>query len=282
MIIDFHTHAFPARIAPSTIDKLSRQSHSAAFTDGTPDGLRAAMARAGVTHSVILPVATNPLKVSAVNDISLSLNGQGGLIYFGCIHPEAPNWHEELSRIAAGGLKGIKIHPIYQNADIDSPAFLRILTRAGELGLTVVTHAGDDIGFPGATQSAPEKIASALRQAGPLRLVLAHMGGWRVWRRAAELLSDSGAYIDTSFSLGAILPIEDGHYAAGELELMDEAGFLSIIRQYGSGRVLFGSDAPWDSQQHALEGLLALPLTEEEREDILWRNAAGLLGLGKI
>ena len=37
----------------------------------------------------------------------------------------------------------------------------RILERAGELGLIIVTHAGDDIGFPGvvrcACPSAPER-----------------------------------------------------------------------------------------------------------------------------
>ena len=45
MIIDFHTHIFPDRIAPRTIAKLEKIGKTRAFTDGTQNGLLASMER---------------------------------------------------------------------------------------------------------------------------------------------------------------------------------------------------------------------------------------------
>ena len=43
MIIDFHTHIFPDRIAPVTIQKLSEKAQIPAYTDGTLDDLKRSM-----------------------------------------------------------------------------------------------------------------------------------------------------------------------------------------------------------------------------------------------
>ena len=48
MIIDFHTHIFPDRLAPRTIAKLEKIGKTRAFTDGTQNGLLASMERSGV------------------------------------------------------------------------------------------------------------------------------------------------------------------------------------------------------------------------------------------
>ena len=73
-------------------------------------------------------------------------------------------------------MRGVKSHPAYQKTDLDDPKYLRILERAGALGLIVVTHAGYGIGFPGCACCTPEKARSALRQVGPVKLVLALLG----------------------------------------------------------------------------------------------------------
>ena len=277
MIIDFHTHTFPDKIAAAAIDKLQHASHSKAFTNGSVSGLRSSMQRAGIDRSVVLPVATNPLKVSAMNDISCELTGQNGLIYFGCIHPDMEGAGAELTRVAGKGLKGIKIHPVYQDVDIEDPRFLRILDRAGQLGLAVVMHAGDDIGFPGVVRCSPEMTARALRQVGPVQLICAHMGGWRNWDRAAECLADTSAMIDTAFSLGAITPLEEDYYKEEELQMLGAEEFCGLVRAFGSDRVLFGTDSPWDDQKVALEAIRVLDLTDEEKEKILGGNAQRIL-----
>ena len=126
MIIDFHAHTFPERVAAAAIPKMQAAGHCKAFLDGTATALKRSMQQAGIHRSVVLPVATNPLKVSAINDLSIAQTEQEGLIYFGGIHPLQEDWKEELCRIAMAGLKGIKIHPQYQGVDFDDPRYLRI------------------------------------------------------------------------------------------------------------------------------------------------------------
>ena len=282
MVFDIHTHTFPDSIARSTIEKLQSLSHTRPFSDGTQAGLAASMAAAGVDGSLVLPVATNTRQVVHVNDSSARLNDLGpetGIWSFGCMHPDFDGWKEELARVRGLGLKGIKLHPQYQDTDFDDPRYLRILDRCGELGLVVLTHAGLDIGMPGKDNCAPEMVARALEQVGPVKLVLAHMGGWRQWDRVEALLPGTGVYLDTSFSLGEITPLDDGHYRPGDLPLLDEAAFLRMVRRFGPDRILFGTDSPWDDQETALARLRALPLEPAELEAILGGNAKRLLGI---
>ena len=282
MIIDFHTHTFPDKIAASALKKLSEASHTRPFSDGTAAGLSEKARAAGIDRSVVLPVATSPKQVAHINDYAAKTNEstkETGLFSFGCIHPDYPDWSEELVRIAALGLKGVKIHPVYQDADIDDPRFLRILAKAGELGLIVVTHAGLDIGFPGVERCSPEMTLRAIKQVGPVKLVLAHMGGWRQWDTVSELLADSPVWIDTSFSLGTLSTLDDGYYAPEDLSLLDEKHFLRMVRAFGADRVLFGTDSPWSGQSEEIERIRSLPLKEEEKNLILGGNAQKLLNL---
>lgn len=282
MIIDMHTHSFPEKLAASTLEKLSAASHTRPFTNGTPRGLQASMREAGVGLSVVLPVATSPRQVEHVNDASARLNEtaeETGLLSFGCMHPDYEGWREELARVKALGMKGIKLHPVYQGADLDDPRYLRILDRAGELGLVIVTHAGLDVGFPGVVRCSPEMVRRAVAHVGPVKLVLAHMGGWRCWDRVLELLPELPVLIDTSFSVGRMSPLNDGFYQEEELRLLDSRGFLKLVRAFGAGRVLFGSDSPWSGQKESLEWVRSQPLTEEERTAILGGNAQNLLSV---
>lgn len=283
MIIDFHTHTFPDKIAAGAVGKLAANSHTHPFTGGTERELRASMAQAGIDRSVVLPVATSARQVPHVNDSSIRINENAadtGVLSFGCMHPDFEGWHGELGRLAAAGVKGVKLHPPYQEVDFDDPKYLRILNRCGELDLIVLTHAGLDVGLPGHEESTPEKIARALRAVGPVTLVLAHMGGWRRWSQAEALLPGTGVYLDTSFSLGAMTPTGDGFYqTADSLARLTEADFVRMIRLFGADHVLFGTDSPWENQSAEVDRIRALPLTDGERDAVLGGNAVRLLRL---
>lgn len=278
MIVDFHAHTFPDRIAAAAVSKLEQKAHAASFSDGTRDGLLRAMQKAGVEHAVVLPVATNPLKCASMNDTSHVLEGQDGLTYFAAIHPDAPDWREELGRAKAMGFKGVKIHPVYQEVDIDDPRFVRILSRCGELGLIVVMHGGEDIGYPGVTRCSPAMLRNALKQSGPVTLVAAHMGGWRNWQEVPEMLLDTGVYLDTAYTLGDIAPLDD-HYTPEQLKMIADETFCELVHAFGSRRVLFGTDSPWDDPATCIARISALPLTDAEKADILGLNARKLLDL---
>jgi len=282
MIVDIHTHTFPDKIAARTVDKLQSMSHTHPFTDGSVQALRASMAAAGVDRSVVVPVATNAHQVPHVNDASIALNEQGGgVLSFGCMHPDFDGWKTELSRLSENGVKGIKLHPVYQEVYFDDPRFLRILDRCAEVGLLVLTHAGRDVGFPDAADYvSPQRIASAMRQTDSVTLICAHMGGWRQWDDVERLLPETGVFIDTSFALGQMTPNGDGYYPTSEsLQLLSEAQFIRIVRAFGAERVLFGTDSPWGDQAESLRRFRALPLTDTESAAILGGNAQKLLGL---
>lgn len=279
-IIDFHTHTFPDPIADAAIDRLSRQANITAYTCGTAAGLLLAERAAGVDRSIILPVATKPEQVHHINDYAAAHNEHAfvtNMFSFGCIHPDYEDWKQELDRLAAANMRGVKIHPAYQKTDLDDPKYLRILERAGALGLIVVTHEGYDIGFPGCACCTPEKARSALRQVGPVKLVLAHMGGWRCWEQVQELLADTSALLDTSFSLGSLTPRDEA--LPLDRQMLSDEAFVSLVRTFGAERILFGSDCPWGSPQNDLQHIRRLPLSGEEKAAILGGNAKRLLGI---
>ena len=278
MIIDFHTHTFPDAIAEKAISGMQQRSHAAAFGSGTVSGLQEAMEKAGVSRSVVLPVATNPNKIASINTVSIEA-GCEELVYFGAMHPLVENWKEELNRLHAAGVPGIKIHPQYQGVDITDVRYLRILDHAAGLGLLTVMHAGDEIAYPGVVRCSPEMVRSVCDQLGNIPLVLAHMGGWKNWERVAENLCGTGCYLDTAISLGEIAALPDGYYAPSDLPLLSREAFVSLVRAFGSQRILFGTDSPWADQGAEVAKISSLPLEQEEIENIFYRNAARLLQL---
>lgn len=282
MIIDFHTHIFPKKIAAHAIATIEIKAATPAYTDGSLEALRASMAEAGVDISVLLSVATNPLKISHMNDLQIAgmETGDKDLIWFGCVHPYAPNWKEELQRIAAAGLKGIKLHPQYQGFVIDDPRAIRVLEKCGELGLIVVNHSGKEPAYPGVLTSTPQQIRNALKQAGPVTFVGAHMGALMCWDEALDMYGDlPNVYLETSWGLRQLMVGERGYYSQEALGLMEPDAFVKLIRDLGANRVLFGSDTPWRGQKQTVDGIWALPLTDEEKELIFHKNAEKLLNI---
>ena len=282
MIIDMHTHIFPEKISAAVIEKLSRTSRTPAFTDGTLDGLKKSMDAAQINFSVILPVATNTSQVEKINSSSAALNEKffgEGIISFGCIHPDFTNYREELSRVKNFGLKGIKIHPVYQDINLDDVKFLRILDRAAELDLIVVTHAGLDIGFPGVVRCSPQMARRVVEAVGEFKFVLAHMGGWKNWSEVLKILGDKKIFIDTSFSTGKIIPRNDFHWEEDDLKLLTPAQFMEFVKIFGADKILFGTDSPWTSATPSIDFIKNLPLAAEDKNKILGLNAQKLLEL---
>lgn len=280
MIIDFHTHIFPKKIAAHAIATIEIKAATPAYTDGSLDALRTSMKEADVDISVLLSVATNPLKIAHMNDLQIAgaEKGDPDLVWFGCVHPYAENWKEELERVAAAGLKGIKLHPQYQGFMIDDIRSIRVLEKCGELGLIVVNHSGKEPAYPGVYNSDPKQIRNALKQAGPVTFVGAHMGALQCWDEAFDMYGDlPNVYLETSWGLRSLKQGERGYYSQEALGLMTPETFVKLVRDFGADRVVFGSDIPWRGQKQTVEGIQALPLTKEEKELILHKNAEKLL-----
>ena len=281
MIIDFHTHTFPDSIAAKAVDSLSKKAHITAHTDGTVNGLLTSMDKSGIDISVLLPVATSARQVESINNHALRTNEEfeGRLISFGCIHPEYSGYKKELRRLKEDGIKGIKIHPVYQDEDIDGKAFLDIIYAACENDLIVITHAGLDIGFPGINRCSPKKCRNVINTIGEFKFVLAHMGGWNNWDEVPLYLGDTSAYLDTSFSSGRIQALSDGYWDDKDKEMLDKESFLKLIKCFGPSGILFGTDSPWSEQKASVEYMKSLGLEEDDLKKIFYQNACTLLGI---
>ena len=263
MLIDFHTHAFPPRIAGAAVDKLAHCSGGMKpQTDGTLDSLKEQMRKDGVDISVVLSIATNPQQQTKVNDFAAQMNEDPAIVAFGSVHPDAKDALEELERIKELGLKGVKFHPEYQNFYADDPRMLPIYRKINQLGLITLFHAGQDIGFAPPWHCLPEHLLGAKRWLeGPV--VAAHWGGYSCWKEVLEKLCGSEIYFDLSYGYGCIMK----PYAQ------------AIVEKHTPDRLLFGSDMPWHRPEWEKRLLNSLDIGDEDREKIYWKNAARLLDL---
>ena len=279
-IIDFHTHTFPDAIAEKTILSLEGRSHTRAFSDGTVSGLSLKIKEAGVSLAVVLPVVTNPLKAEKINRAAALVNEETKnthVFSFGGIHPDTPNYKEELKLIKELGLKGVKLHPAYQQVAFNDIRYQRIVGEAESLGLITVVHGGIDIGIAGEWAS-PRQTRLLYEAVKPQKLVVAHMGGWQLWSEVEDYLLETDLLFDTAFSLGDIA-YQDDFPKESRVKQLTKEKFAALVKKMGAERVLFGTDSPWTGHKEQIGLIQSCPLTDEEKALILGGNAKKLLEL---
>ena len=264
MVIDFHTHCFPDKIAEKAIQKLAYASGGLRpYTDGTLGGLRQSMAREGVDLSVVLSIATNAHQQTSVNDFAASINNGEDIVAFGSVYPDSEDALDELERIKSLGLKGVKLHPDYQGFAVDDPKMKPIYRKISTLGLITVFHAGLDYGFAPPYGGMPEAMRTAVGWFDS-PVVAAHWGGINCGEGVLRhLCGIDNLYFDTSFGY-SMMP---RYYAE------------SILEKQGADKLLFGTDTPWHSPALEWRLLDALGLSDDEREAIACGNAKNLLGI---
>ena len=263
MIIDFHTHCFPDKLAARAVQRLSDAGGGLmSYADGTLEGLRQQMTQHNIDLSVVLNIATKPEQQTNVNNFAASLDKESDLIAFGSVYPGAPDAFEELERIKELGLKGVKFHPEYQQFAVDDPRWKPLYRKISELGLITVFHAGVDYGFPPPYGCMPDGLASVL-DCFETPVVAAHWGGLQYGEDVLRHLCGREVYLDTSFGYGRL-----SKYHAE-----------MIIEKHGVDRLLFATDSPWHTAAMEWRLLNTLGLTEEEKEKLTCTNAKRLLGL---
>lgn len=260
MIIDFHTHMFPEKIAKGTIDFLAGVCRIEPFTDGTYAGLCESAKQAGIDRSVALPAVTKVSQVDSINRFAAQYQ-TGPVISFGGVHPACENYKEILRQIRDMGLKGIKLHPDYQDMYFDDIRYKRLVSYASELGLIVSVHAGRDPKCPLDVHCTPQMALEMIEDVRPEKLILAHMGGNELWDEVERLLVGQNVYFDTGVVLGR----------------MKEEQFVRMVRSHGADKILFATDSPWGGQKEFVRLLSDMPLTSEEKEQIFSGNACRLL-----
>lgn len=271
MIIDIHTHTFPDKIADSAIAHMEKDIVKGQGFEvkcariPTLEGLADSTKKAGMDLSVVCPVATNTRQPEKINRLSAELNermDETKVFHFGAVHPDCENYKEIIDDIVAMELKGIKLHPDYQNTFFDDEKYMRIVDYAANKGLGIIVHAGEDVGLPDTIHCTPDMVLNLWKHIQPDKLILAHMGGWRLWDEVEEKIIGLPVYLDTAVVLNRLFPVK-----------LENEQFQRMVKNHGADKILYGTDSPWYNQMQALEDFENSGLSKDNKELILGENA---------
>lgn len=260
-VIDAHCHIYPDKIAQKASDSTGDFYKIPSLLDGKISTLLEHGEKAGIGHFVVQSVATTPKQVSSINNFIADsvANSNGKFTGLGTLHPDSDDIEADVREIIDLGLKGVKLHPDIQKFKIDDYRMLKIYELC-EGKLPILIHTGDyRYDF-----SNPNRMMPILDIYKNLTVIGAHFGGWSIWEEATQKLKEyKNFYVDCSSSLYAMTPEK-----AKEL-----------IMEYGTKRVLFGTDYPMWKPETEIEKFMQIDLTEKQREDIFYNNTAKLFGI---
>ena len=267
-IIDIHTHYFPDSMASNTVKQLEEMSGVKGFGDGSLASLRQYMKEDGITIAINAPVATKPEQVISINRKMIEHNSKAenrDIICFGSMHPyfsRVGNISEEIEFLVKNNIKGIKLHTEYQKFYPDDGRMKKIYEECAKNNIIILFHAGVDLAYDADdVNGTPKRFAEVAKVKG-LKLILAHMGGYRLWDEVYRFIAGSGVYLDTAYTAE-----------------MEPKVIKGIIDKHGTDKILFGSDFPWQRSIQIREKLKQCYPDTETLENILYKNGAKLLGL---
>ena len=157
------------------------------------------------------------------------------------------------------GLSGLKLHPTNLHMDADDLRLVPVLRKAAELGVPVMFHANPcRLGFH--DNCAPDKINRMIQVFPDLQIITAHLGGMK-WQDAVS----GCTWADMSYILPKLVKL----YGIEQTN--------RILRAFGPERLIFGTDFPDGDYEAYFEILDRMDFTEEEIDQITWKNIQGLL-----
>jgi hypothetical protein len=183
---------------------------------------------------------------------------------FGGVHPEEEDRVEEFERMMnQHKLSGLKLPQCMQQFHVNDRRMFPVYERAEHLDVPVLFHMGMDR-IPGMDiYGHPPDIEDVAHSFPRLRIIIAHLGTPFLDETENVLRKHEMVFADISFFI----------------EIQDAKSAASIMRKMGLEKLMFGSDFPFIKPGNAIESLLCLGLSDDEKEMILWRNAARILKL---
>jgi predicted TIM-barrel fold metal-dependent hydrolase len=169
---------------------------------------------------------------------------------------------DELTRVARRGVKVLKLHPHTQKFDVADPRVLKLVQRAGALGVVVLMDNANIIAGDS------ERLFDLAVRAPKTTFVFAHIGGlnFRFWNVLALARTTKDFFMDNIYFdiSGTVVLVADSPV---------EKEFVWTLRNVGIDRVLLGSDYPQFSLAQTLNALERLDLDESEKAKIRYMNA---------
>lgn len=211
----------------------------------------------------------DPGKITAGNDGVIALAARHPeVLPIATVHPyDGQAALDELARVAARGVKVLKIHAHTQKFDVSDPRVLALVRKAGALDVVVLMdNAGILLGDS-------EKLFNLAVQAQETQFVFAHIGGldFRFWNILALARTADGFAMDNvHFDISGMALI------AADSPIEEE--FVWTLRNVGIDHVLLGSDYPQMTLAETVEAFERLDLNAEEKAKIRSGNALRLFG----
>lgn len=190
--------------------------------------------------------------------------GRGILQPFGTVNPAAPDWREEWRRCRfERGMLGIRLFPGYHGYALDDARFRELLRMAAASGAVVqlALQMEDE-------RMVHPRVQIPMLEAGPLAESVAGV-------RGLKLVLLNSFRVLRAKPLLQVLAAGDVFLEISSLEGM--GGIESLLAEVPSGRVLFGSHAPFLYFESAILKLKESGLEGKSLEALKHANAAGLV-----
>lgn len=292
LVIDAHVHTYQTR----DIGLQAKQGSNATDYGGTLDELLPVMEMAGISRAVMvnmLPLAemrdaalaklpaglSQAEREAALKEIDTRMLGRlerrnswtcslakenSSLVPFITLDPlmdEHTMTAEILDKVNKQGAKGIKLHPAVQRFFPNDRRLWPAYQTAQQLGLPIICHSGT---FLTPFQYAqPKNFDEVLASFPNLTLVMAHLG----MSFFDETVSLARTYPNLQFDCSGIISHDEAEEGLSDAEL------IALIKEIGVERVMFGSDFPWFDPASAVERLIRLDFSEQEKRLLLAENA---------
>ncbi|MGN1119966.1 MAG: amidohydrolase family protein, partial [Oscillospiraceae bacterium] len=158
---------------------------------------------------------------------------------------------------AIKGIKGVKLHPVTNLIKPYSKFTAALMHRAAELSLPVFFHCGDEIA------ALPLEIGEGAALC-PETTIICHMGGFFHGEESIRMAAQHpNVILDTS--------------SVPYPEIIKRA-----VTELGSERVVFATDNPAGDPISEVKKIRNIGFSEQDEENIMWRNMARLLKLTEI
>lgn len=172
-----------------------------------------------------------------------------------------PNYPERTERDldcfeAQQGFVGFKFHPNGHGTPLTDDRYAPAFEYADARGLPVLTHT-----WQGEGMSSFREVQAVAEKHPNVRLLMGH-AGYGDWEDSAKVARDHEH---------VYLELTAAYSVRGSLEIMCE--FAS------SRKILFGTDHPWFDPHYGIGCILSAYMTDEDRRNILYRNAQRLFDL---
>ena len=293
-LIDFHVHVGRQEDWHPWVNDFLRKENPTLFQGDnfnrtmTPEGLDNLLEQNGIRKAVILaeysPLTTGVVTNEYVHEFCkgrerfipfASLDPTGETAQDGTIiqrsdalrstanpHPDLPEILE--SCVQDMGFKGLKLYPPYQHFYPNDPKMYPLYEKAVELNIPIMFHTGSSIYRNSKIKYGdPIHLDEVAADFPELKIIMAHSGRGFWYDRAFFL---SRIHKNLYMEIAGLPP----------KKLLDYFPNL----EKNADKILFGSDWPGVGGIGAnVEAIRSLPLRRDTIENILWRNAARVLGI---